>query len=66
MTRRSRLRADTYRILSDAVEAGVARGLRRAWKYSEDPPPSEERLEAIAEHVAREVLAEACEFFRFD
>lgn len=48
-----------YEVLCMAVEAGVARGFRRAWKHLEEPEPPRERQDA----VVSEVITSVCEWF---
>lgn len=51
---------NTYAVLSDCVEAGVAYGVRRAFKHTDTPSQ-----EAIAEEVEQAVLNAICEKFTF-
>ena len=55
------VQVDTYRVMAEAVENGVAAGWRRAHKHTESP---------VAEHIKAEieqaVLQEICEYFQFD
>lgn len=48
-----------YEVLCMAVEAGVARGFRRAWKHLDEPEPKS----AMQEPVAAEVITAICEWF---
>jgi hypothetical protein len=50
-----------YTILSQAVEEGVKRGYRRAFKYVENPSE-----EAILDAVDTAVMASILEYFTFD
>ena len=50
-----------YRLMDEAVEAGVARGWRMAHKHVDAPTP-----EAIQEAMEREVMTEICERFIFE
>ena len=52
------LRVKVYPVLADAVEAGVAYGLRRAYKHTDTPDH-----EAMIETITREVLNEICDRF---
>ncbi len=55
------LRVKVYPVLADAVEVGIARGMRQAHKHTDTPEP-----EAITETILREVLSEICERFEVD
>lgn len=50
-----------YRVLSEAVEAGVNYGYRRAYKYTD--APSEDHFK---NEVSQAVVTEICEWFSFD
>jgi hypothetical protein len=56
------LELDAYRILCDAVEAGVARGLVRAWKHREPPtgwtPEIERHVQEIVSGCVTNGIAE--------
>lgn len=54
------VRVDTYRVMAQAVESGVAYGWNRAHKHVDDPDP-----ENIKEEIERAVITEICEWFRF-
>jgi hypothetical protein len=58
---RASVRLDAYGIVQRAVEEGVARGYRRAFKHTD--APGEERIRASVE---REVMDALCEVLRFD
>ena len=58
---RGAVRVDTYRVISEAVERGVAYGVQRAHKYTDSP--SEEQIE---DQVEQAVMVELCEVLRFD
>jgi hypothetical protein len=49
-----------YKILNDAVEVGISRGYRRAFKHSDTP--SEEH---ILTSIETEVMNEISEYFTF-
>lgn len=51
----------TYRILSDAVEAGVKYGWRRVFKYTDQPDD-----ESACDQIADAVMSEISEMFDFD
>jgi hypothetical protein len=48
-------------ILGEAIEAGVRRGYRRAYKHIENPTE-----EAIIEHIENAVMSSIYEYFTFD
>ena len=53
------IRVDAYRVVSDAVEAGALRGVRRAFKHG---TPTQE---AIAEEVENAVMGSLSEYLKF-
>ncbi len=53
-----RVKFDAYKILSDALESGVAYGVRRAYKYTDEPS-----REDIIEQVRQSVLGSVWEVF---
>lgn len=55
------VRLDAYGIIQRAVEEGVARGYRRAFKYTDAPGE-----EGIRASIEREVMDALCEVLRFD
>ena len=55
------MKANTYRILLDAVEKGIDGGYYRAHKHTETP--DEDQLKADIYHY---VMMEICEYFNFD
>ena len=55
------VRARTYTIMAEAVEAGIARGFRRAHKHTSKPAES-----ALLDEIEQAVMAEICERFEFD
>ena len=55
------VRVDTYRVMAEAVERGVAAGWRRAHKHVESPTG-----DTINAHIENEVLNAICEYFKFD
>lgn len=59
------MRANDYKILVQAVEDGVARGISRYYKYRDDYP-GEETCLAMAQTVADGVLNSICEWFHFE
>lgn len=54
-----RLRA--YNIVSDAIERGIHRGYRRAYKYVDDPGE-----DAIKTEVFNAVMGELCDIIDWD
>ena len=52
---------DTYKILQMAVEDGIALGVRRAFKYTDEP--SEDQM---VETIRMEVMTQICEWFYFN
>jgi hypothetical protein len=52
---------DAYKVMTMAVETGVALGVRRAFKH--DAKPSEDQIAAMVEQA---VLDEICEWFKFE
>ena len=61
-----KLVAKVWPALTEAIEAGVAYGIRRAYKHREDPEPSDELREALSEAIADAVLSEICERFTIE
>lgn len=58
------MRVDEYKILFDAVEHGVTRGLNRAYKHvdvGEHPT-----LAVLADCLLVNVLGEICEYFKLE
>ncbi len=55
------MKPKTFVILEMAIEQGVRRGYRRAFKYQETPP-EEDIINAIEECV----MSQICEYFTFD
>lgn len=55
------MKAKTYVILEMAIEEGIRRGYRRAFKYQENPPE-----EDILDSIENCVMAQICEYFTFD
>jgi hypothetical protein len=51
---------DTYKVIQMAVDDGIAIGVRRAFKYEEDP--GEDRIIEVIRH---EVMNQICEWFKF-
>lgn len=55
------MRVNEYRVLADAVENGVTRGVNRAYKHNDNPDGP-----AFVDNIVINVLSEICEYFRFD
>lgn len=55
------MKVNEYRVLSEAVEAGVAIGIHRAYKHLEIEPPAH-----LATTLESDVLNEICEYFCFE
>lgn len=56
------MKAREYQIICLAVEAGVARGFRRAYKHRDEPEPGPQ----VQDHVSQEVIDAICEYFILD
>lgn len=65
MPAKRRLPLRTYAVVSDAVEAGAAYGLRRFFKHRDDGP-DDATLAAMAEAVENAVMASMAEVVDFD
>ena len=59
------MRAKEYPALVDALESGIACGLRRADKYASGPL-TPEQVERVQREVYEHVLSAICERFRFE
>lgn len=57
---RTAIRVNAYRVVSDAVERGALRGVRRAYKHTDTPTP-----EYIASEVESAVTLELSEVLDF-
>jgi hypothetical protein len=55
------MRAKEYPLLVEAVECGVARGWRRAYKHTDAPTE-----ETVRDTIIEEVIGEVCERFELD
>lgn len=56
------MKANEYKVMREAVEAGVRYGVRRAYKHYDTDPPTE----AQQEYIMEEVLNSICEWFTFE
>ncbi len=61
MTAKRKVRAKTFDAIQGAVNAGVAYGYRRAFKYTDTPGEA-----AIVQEVADSVVRELCEALTWD
>lgn len=59
------MKSKTYKLLSQAVEEGVAYGVRRYYKHL-DNCPTEEELRAMSDCVTAHALDQICEWFDFE
>lgn len=55
------MKANEYKILSEAVEEGVSYGYQRAFKYSDNPTH-----DAIQAAIVDAVMTEICQYFLFE
>ena len=55
------MRVKEYHVLAEAVEAGVTRGVNRAYKHNDSPSGPE-----FVDCITINVLGEICEYFEFD
>lgn len=55
------IRAKTYPLMREAVEAGIAYGWHRAYKHTNTPEPA-----AIMEAIEEAVMNAICERFEFE
>jgi hypothetical protein len=56
-----KLKADIYKILSRAVEEGIAYGWNRAHKFTDKP-----NEETIKDEIEKAVMNEICEVIKLD
>ena len=58
------MRVNEYKVLLDAVEAGVTRGINRAYKHVEanEHPTGAALRDSLVAHVLHEI----CEYFRLE
>lgn len=57
---------DEYRVLTEAIERGVAYGITRAFKHWDRPAMTEDEVREHADRIVDAVLGEMCDWFRFD
>ncbi len=55
------MKPNTYRVLQEAVETGIAFGLGRSFKHSESPS-----RDFLHDNLEREIMNAICEWFIFD
>lgn len=56
------MKANEYALMTHAVEVGLKFGVRRAYKYVEGTPPTDEQIGTIT----NEVMNSICEWFIFN
>ena len=59
------MKTNTYRIIVDCLETGIAVALNRMDKHAEDPLTDAQRDRA-AEHLEREIMSAICDMFNFE
>lgn len=59
------MKPNTYRIILDCLETGIAVALRRMDKHADNPLTEEQRNRA-AEHLEREIMDAICDKFNFE
>jgi hypothetical protein len=55
------MKPDSYRLIQQCVENGVAAGLHRAYKHNESPS-----AEQVQDAIYNAVMHEICEWFKFE
>ena len=55
------MKVKEYPVIKDCVEAGVSYGYTRAFKYQDEPP-----LDHIVATITDAVMAEMCEYIKFE
>ena len=60
-----KLKVNTYSIVSDAIEIGVAYGIRRVLKHR-DSISDEASIEAAKDEICNAVINELCDVIDFD
>lgn len=56
------MKANEYKLIRQAVEEGIAFGVRRAYKHVDTYPPNAIQMDTIAE----EAINSICEWFVFE
>ncbi len=57
----SQVKINLYKLISEAVDAGITTGVNRSFKHTDKPS-----REYICEHVSCEVMNSICEVIDFD
>ena len=55
------MKPDTYKLIEKCVEDGVAYGIHRAYKHTENPD-----RDYMQEKIMEAVMNEICKWFKFD
>lgn len=55
------MKANEYKVMREAVESGIKFGVRRAYKHTDQEPPTE----AQQEYIIEEIMNSICEWFTF-
>lgn len=58
---KSGVKINAYAVLDRAVDAGIQYGWNRAHKHTATPSPQQ-----IQDEIARAVMTEICEYFKFE
>ena len=58
------MRVDVYRLLTHAVDEGLASGIRRFYKHRDDTP-ADDVLSALAEALSDAIMSAVCDWFQF-
>lgn len=56
------MKPNVWRILQTAIEEGVRHGVRRAYKHTDEVPPTESQMDTIQEEIMNSIT----EWFYFD
>lgn len=56
---------DSYTLLTDCIDQGLLRGLRRMFKH-DSSPKDEDAVIANVDRILNDIMVEVCEYFRFD
>jgi len=60
------LKFNAYRVLEEKIEIGLAYGLRRCWKYTQEVGPSEERLQQMEATIILAIMNEVADIIETD
>ena len=55
------MKPDTYKLMERCIDDGVAYGLRRAYKHTDDPTAQQ-----VHEAILLAVMNEICQWFKFE